>query len=153
MPWYGLQQRERRPGARLVDTDTMRQNKYALTAEQFQALREKLEKRSGAEKFDEDNVEAAHAVMVMNEPVTRAADAAGCSRQNLHRVMRDLMAIFHDVEPPSRGVQRQKALKPRTPASWVRIAVTVPPEMAKAVQDMESKARAQLEHAQDSEKD
>lgn len=151
VPWHGTQQRERRPGTPLVDTETMRQNKYALTAEQFQALRQKLEGRVGAEKFDEDNVEAAHAVMVKGEPVTKAADAAGCSRQNLHRVIRDLMAVFHDIEPPSRGVHRQKTL--RTPANWVRIAVTVPPEMAKTVQEMESKARAQLEQGQNSERE
>lgn len=128
----------------------MRQNKYALSAEQFQALKEKLDKRSGVEKFDEDNVKAARAVMVDNESVSEAAKAANCSRQNLHRVLRDLMAIYNDVEPPSRGLQRQKALKPRTPANWIRITVTVPPDMAKAVQDMESQARAQLEHLQDS---
>lgn len=153
MPWYGAQPRERRPGVGLDDMETMRQNKYALTPQQFQALRQKLEKRSGSEKFDADNVEAAFAVMVGGESVTKAADGANCSRQNLHRVLRDLMAIFNDVEPPSRVVQRQKALKPRTPASWVRVAVTVPPELAKAVLEMESKARAQLEHSRDSEKD
>jgi hypothetical protein len=133
--------------------ESMRQNKYALTPEQFQTLKEKLDRRSGAEKFDEDNVAAARAVMVENESVAKAAEAAKCSRQNLHRVLRDLWAIFHDVEPPSRSLQRQKVLKPRIPADWVRLTVTVPPEVAQTVQDMEYKARAQLEHSQDPERE
>lgn len=131
----------------------MRQHKYALTHDQFDALREKLNQRSGSERFDEGNIEAAYTVMVNGETVTKAAETSGRSRQNLHRVVRDLWAIFNDIEPPSRVLQRQNTLKPRTPKSWVRVAVTLPPDMAKSVQDLEAKARAQLDKSTDSEKD
>lgn len=133
---------ERKTRNFLVLHGHMRQHKYALTEAKFEQLREKLEKRSGSERFEVENVEAAYAVMVKGETVVNVAKVTGQSRQNLHRVVRDLWAIFNDVEPPSRILQREKTLRPRTPRSWVRVAVTLPPDMAKSVQDLEAQARA-----------
>jgi hypothetical protein len=127
----------------------MRKNKYVVTAEQFALLREKLQRRDANERFDANNIEAAHAVMVLGEPVATAASANGCSRQNLYRVIRDLQAIAHDAEPPSRTLQRKRASHAKTPTDWIRLVVTVPPELARTVQDIERNARADLERAID----
>ena len=122
----------------------MREQKYKLTPDQFDALRKKLDQRIGSERFDDDNIAAACTVMVGGESVTKAAETSGQSRQNLHRVVRDLWAIFNDVEPPSRVMQRQNTLKSTTPKSWVKVTVTLPPDLAKAVQELEKKARSEL---------
>lgn len=131
----------------------MRKHKYALTHTQFEELREKLAQRNGAERFEEVNVEAAYSVMVKEQPVLKVAEASNMTRQNLHRVVRDLWAIFNGVEPPSRARQRQESLSPLIPRSWVRVVVTLPPDMAKSVQDLEAQARAQLQKNKDSGKD
>jgi hypothetical protein len=127
----------------------MRRTKYALTAEQFQVLREKLEQRNGNERFDDDNVKVAYSVMVDGVPVNEAAEKSGCSRQNLHRIVRDLQAIFLGIEPPSRAKQRKKQ---ETPKDWVKVSVTLPPQLAKSVQELEIKARQDLKESQNSKK-
>jgi hypothetical protein len=121
-------------------------NKYSLSTEQFEILREKLNHRTGLERFDEANVESAYAVMVKGVSVAKEAKISKRSRQNLHRVVRDLWAIFNDIEPPSRAIQRQHTLKEKTPKSWVRVTVTLPAAMAKLVQELEVQARALLEY-------
>ena len=71
----------------------MRKNKYALLDEQFAALREKLNQRTGKERFLDKNVDAAYAVMVKNESVMAVAEAAGMAQVNLYLIQCDLGII------------------------------------------------------------
>ena len=93
----------------------MRKNKYALLDEQFAALREKLNQRTGKERFLDKNVDAAYAVMVKNESVMAVAEAAGMGQQNLYRIVRDLWIIATD-SPKHRPCRRSKRKVQTNPA-------------------------------------
>jgi hypothetical protein len=134
----------------------MQKNSYVLTDNEFEVLRLKLEQvaQQSGKRFSEENVSAAYTVMVNGVSVPEAAKTFGRTRQNLHRVVRDLAAIYHDAEPPSRVTQRQKKVtqKVQPPQHWVRVNVTLPPDQAATVYQMEHDALVKLDQ-QNTEKD
>ena len=103
-----------------------RQHKYVLTAEQFDAILPKLDPRVEA-----NNIEAARKVMVDGRGVMEVAEEYGRTRQNLHRFIREMFALHTEVMP-------------EIPKSWVRVAVSLPPALARQVRALEKSALAEL---------
>ena len=115
----------------MTDTRKQQRHKHTLTHEQFQELRGKFSSR-----FEEANIEAAYQIMVLDRPVVQVANEHKKSRQNMHRVVRDIWAVYQDDAP-------------KIPATWRRVAVTLPPDMAKSVQELE---KAEIEKLRKSKK-
>lgn len=113
----------------MAETVQQTRQKYVLTDEQFQDLRLRLSNR-----FEAENIDAAYQVMVLDRPVIQVANELKKSRQNLHRVVRDIWEV-HQEEAP------------KIPATWVRVAVTLPPDMARSVKELEAAQIAKLDTA------
>lgn len=74
----------------------MRKPKYTLSERQFNALRETLGQRR-INRFLDDNVEAAYAVMVKNLSVRVVAASLGKSVANMNRVVRELWCVANGI--------------------------------------------------------
>lgn len=122
----------------------MRNPKYSLTEEQFQELREKLAKRSG-KKLTAENIDSAYSVMVSGISAKEVCEQREISRQNLHRIVRDLWSIAHDLTPPSRAIRaKHYSYELQKPKDWVEVKVALPIDKAKSVQKLEESERAKL---------
>lgn len=102
-------------------------NKYALTHEQFEALRPHFSRRLTIQ-----NIEAAYAVMVEDEAVQTIAEKIGKTRQHVHGVVRGVWALYQERHAPT------------PPNDWVRVIATLPADLAKSVKRMERDAMKKL---------
>ena len=74
------------------------------------------------------NIEAARLVMVDGESAADVAEKFGCTRQQIHRVVSSLFDIY--------AVKQLVQI----PETWTRVAVSLPPALAKQVKAMEKQA-------------
>lgn len=98
----------------------MRSNKR-LAPEEFEALRPHLE------RLGERNIDGARAIMVDGRPQKQVAAAMGVSKATASAFV-------------CRVWEAHIAFGTRPPG-WVNVSVTLPPDLAELVKDMERKAR------------
>lgn len=99
-------------------------NKYALSDKEFESCLETL----GA-KFSKETLAVGYAVMVDDVPIIDVAANTGMSRQRVHAIVRNIWEAI--------------SLK-NLPDDWERVVVSLPPDLAKQVYEMEKKAKKDL---------
>lgn len=96
-----------------------RVRKDRMTEEQFEAVKEKLPKR-----MKQQSVDLAHDVLVKGLSIPKAAEKHGLTRERGRVIVNRVIAASRDV-----------------PASWERVDVFLPPELARMVKTMAKEAR------------
>ncbi|MDG5826874.1 transcriptional regulator KorA (plasmid) [Xylella fastidiosa subsp. pauca] len=99
-------------------------SKKRLTAQEFETLRPYLS------RLKERNVEAIRQILVEGRQQTDVADELGVTKKAVSQMVGKAWQAH--IEHGER------------PAGWISISVTLPPDMAELVKDMERKARANL---------
>lgn len=98
--------------------------KKRLTAQEFETLRPYLS------RLKERNVEAIRQILVEGRQQTDVADELGVTKKAVSQMVGKAWQAH--IEHGER------------PEGWTSISVTLPPDMAELVKDMERKARANL---------